>query len=210
MVSSKTDKYTIYKNKYCAYCHNESDSNLSCYFAKMPKRRGSLQLLFDVSELFPEKIVNKIFEKLTIINDNQESGGEGGGGEGVGGGLIEIIKDNSEDDLSEKIKKYMTIVGLIISILSILALLVIYATNKALRNFPGKLLICLSLSILLSQLFFLVSIYITESKHTAKANSTNYFNTTKAIFYEIVQPCYVLSVLTHFFYLGKFNFRCRL
>jgi hypothetical protein len=179
----------IFKNKYCAYCHNETDSSLECHYTRINGRRDNLQILFDVSSLFSES-ASEILAK-TKVNVGKESG------------KIEVSPIEMEEDLSEKIKKYMTIVGMFISIVSIIALLAIYAMNKTLRNFPGKLLICLSLSILFSQVTFLVSTYITEPSIVQQKNSTGHFS-FRSIFQAMCDPCYIFGSLTHFFYLGKY------
>jgi hypothetical protein len=180
----------IFKNKYCAYCHNETDSSLKCHYTRSYGMRDNLQILFDVSSLFSEESASEILAK-TKISVGKESG------------KIEESPIEMEEDLSEKIKKYMTIVGMFISIVSIIALLAIYAMNKTLRNFPGKLLICLSLSILLSQVTFLVSTYITEPTIMQQKNSTGNFS-FKRICQAMCNPCYIFGSLTHFFYLGKY------
>ena len=60
-------------------------------------------------------------------------------------------------------KKYMTIVGLSISIVSIVILLAMYFAHKVLRNLPGLILISLGLSLMASQICFLLSSYFTKS-----------------------------------------------
>lgn len=180
-------KGTIYRNKHCAYCHNET--HLVCHHTENLSDfkflgRDSLQILFDVSELIEPANLRKVIHHTEAINKSH-------------------TKVESNEPLSENIKMYLTIVGLFISILSILALLLIYTTNAALRNFPGKLLICLSLSILFSQGFFLISIYLVEPEDKF-TNQTNSFNDSREIFDQMCKPCYIFGSLMHFFYLGKY------
>jgi len=183
----------IYRNKYCAYCHNETSSNLKCHYTKNHEKRASLQILFDVSNLFSERRLNDVLVINKISLEEKE------------GGDFKLPTDESQkEDVSEIIKKYMTIIGILVSITSIIALLIIYMTNEALRNFPGKLLICLSVSILFSQVSFLVSTYITEPKVVQEINSVENFNDVKKIFEEMFNPCYIFGCLTHFFHIGNF------
>ena len=141
--------FLIYKNRFCAFCHNESESSLFCHYGSVLFRGFtpySLQVLFDISELIDEEVIDK---RLRIIDGTELSEGNS--------------QANDEENLAAEIKKWLTIIGLHVSIFSILALIVIYITNEALRNFPGKLLICLSISIFFSQVSFLVATYVTQA-----------------------------------------------
>lgn len=158
-------------------CHNETEANLKCYRKLFSVK--TLQILFDISELLDTDFNDSTSSILPESNSTQT-----------------IVQSTSE-----RIKSGLTITGLIISIISILALLAIYFMNENLRNFPGKLLICLSLSILFSQTFFLVATYITASDFK-KEDTKNYFE-IPAIRKEIFKSCYVFGFLTHYFYLGN-------
>ncbi|XP_045197929.2 probable G-protein coupled receptor Mth-like 11 [Mercenaria mercenaria] len=80
------------------------------------------------------------------------------------------------------IESYMSLVGLIISICSLAITLLVYITFSQLLNIPGKILVCLIISLLFAQLLFLIS-----------AESEN-----------ISQLCISVAVLTHYFFLAAF------
>lgn len=158
--------------------------------------RTNLGILIDISSLgLREIMMSQLFD-----SDDDEIGSNY---------PIITIKPSSNDNstsVSNQVKKYLTMSGLFVSIISIIALLVIYCTNEALRNFPGKLLICLSMSILCSQLAFLVSSYITKPMTELNENITvNEFKCPKQIVTEMFKPCYVFGMLMHFFYLATFT-----
>ena len=171
----------IYQNKYCARCNNVSRS-LDCELMQQRINHGSLQLLFDLSDLYAE-----LYEDMNSLRATCQP------------------NQLTRKDL---IKKHATIICLTVSIGSISVLLIIYFLNKSLRNFPGKLLICLSVSLLLSQLLFLISTYTTESAYSDNSCDTtlnnNSFIAFRPILVEMSKPCYLAGMLMHYFYLANF------
>jgi hypothetical protein len=133
-------------------------------------RSPNLQILFDISKLF-ENITNQ-----TCLDDS----------------LINNIDDH--------IKKYLTITGNFVSIISLILLMIIYSSSSKLRNFPGKLLLCLSISLMFSQLFFTAGNYLTKPIVSSNDCVTlNVFNIN-----DMLTSCYVLACFTHYFYLTFF------
>jgi G protein-coupled receptor Mth (Methuselah protein) len=222
----------IYKNEYCAKCNLEQEELLcnrpfvSPLMRSVPKHLVSLKLLFDLRNLKDEisislkimfkdqtyeSIANLSAISLTQIDffslSNQTRLNKN----------ITMLKEfcmkyesKSGDELrSERVKAYITVVGQTISIVCLLFLLLMYFSNKVLRNLPGKILICLSISLLFSQFFFLLSSYLTEPQvriieHT---NCINMFLTRQSLLKSISQSsdCYTLGLLTHYFNLTFFS-----
>ncbi|CAF0834291.1 unnamed protein product [Brachionus calyciflorus] len=208
------DSYTAYRysldglrfrNIYCAICNNIDDE--LCYYMEYKKLYlSSLQLLFDLSDL-----KNEILLKYDIKLNNESN---------IPYNKTLLIKteiDNyscNKQIVQDKAKKYLTIIGHCISILSLIVLLIFYLRNKVLsRNLPGKILINLSISLLLSQFFFVISAYFTNSymdgfqidkceTSLVENKFENFNNLIKNI--KTVLPCYLTSVLTHYFYLAFF------
>ena len=203
-----------------------------------PKRKQlkSLQLLFDLSELYGEIRINlnlKYDEKeVNFRDDNYNCKQTENSTTFMVNMMCNSFTQNktnmnsskkSECDLKDNnigdyVKKYMTICGQLISIISLILLLIMYFSNKVLRNLPGKLLICLSVSLLLSQILFLVSTYITKPyTHYALNSSSNNCNSKlnnnfenisvllDSIFKSKSLDCYILGLLTHYFYLAFFT-----
>ncbi len=198
-VKSKSNK--TYRNIYCALCNKELDSDLECYpvYSRNPipfsTLRTNLGILVDISNLDLKEVIRQIFTGDEIESDYQNIK------------LTTPSLDTNSANYSELTKKYLTIIGLFVSIISILALLVIYCSNEALRNFPGMLLICLSVSILFSQSAFLVSSYLTEPITKLDSGMTiNQFTGSKQLLNEMFKPCYVFGFMMHFFYLGNHSF----
>lgn len=104
------------------------------------------------------------------------------------------------DEIDNQIKKYLTIIGHFISIISLAFLLIVYSTSKKLRNFPGKLLICLSISLLFSQLLFILSNYLISPEVSTCEIRKNIFELN-----QMLTSCYILGFLTHYFYLSFFS-----
>ncbi|XP_052807576.1 uncharacterized protein LOC128236635 [Mya arenaria] len=77
---------------------------------------------------------------------------------------------------------YLSTIGLVISILSLLLTVIIYFSFPQLLNTPGKILICLVVSLLLAQLFFLISSEVSS--------------------YPLV--CKILAICDHYFFLAAF------
>lgn len=193
-----------YKNEYCAACNGVFI--LNCYIVSIRKLYlTSLQLLFDLTDLSDEVVINLDVKKNGQTTFNQS----------ISVRKISQFNGECNNELTQdKIKKYLTISGNSISIISLFFLLLFYFKNKVLRNFAGKILINLSLSLLFSQLFFMISAYFTESymekKITHKTceipNMENKFDNRSELFETIgeIFPCYLMSLLTHYFYLTFF------
>lgn len=193
-----------YKNKFCASCYNLSE--LACYMVSKRKLYlTSLQLLFDLTELKNEVVIkyDVLLNRQSALNQSVR--------------ITKTSEFNGECNtelIQDKIKKYLTISGNSISIVSLSFLLLFYFRNKVLRNFAGKILINLSLSLLFSQLFFMVSVYFTESYMEKKIthnsctmpNIVNKFENSTELIKAIgnIVPCYIMSLLTHYFYLSFF------
>lgn len=81
------------------------------------------------------------------------------------------------------IQSWMSEIGLLISIACLLIHLIIYSLLPKLHNLPGKILICLSLSLLIAQMFFLLGAYdpYTSTWH-----------------------CNMIGIIIHFSYLAAF------
>ena len=237
----KIGEKVIYKNIDCAICNGVKVEELACNIHQInfkPKRKQlkSLQLLFDLSELYGEIRINlnlKYDEKeVNFRNDNYNCKQTENSTTFMVNMMCNSFTQNktnmnsskkSECDLKDNnigdyVKKYMTICGQLISIISLILLLIMYFSNKVLRNLPGKLLICLSVSLLLSQILFLVSTYITKPYTHYALNSSSYDCNSKlnnnfenisvlldSIFKSKSLDCYILGLLTHYFYLAFFT-----
>jgi hypothetical protein len=110
---------------------------------------------------------------------------------------LTIIENNEtstavEPSKSDIIKRYLTIIGQLISIVSLFVLLVIYTIIKKLRNLAGKLLMSLSIALLLTQATFLTSILVSEESLKVKLGTLN------------LNLCYFLGLLSHYFHLAFF------
>lgn len=187
-----------YKNEYCAICNDQHVDDLQCsartnYFTFV----NSLQILFDLSELNEKsKIDLKIkYNEMEIKSNNSFT-------------IYQLNNRECNEMLDQDItKKYLTIIGQVISISSLSLLILIYVKNKLHGNLPGKMLVSLSLSLLLSQLFFLISTYVTKSlvdknpieKCELSVGSDISFNVIEKIL-----PCYITGLMTHFFHLNFF------
>ncbi|WAR07821.1 MTH2-like protein [Mya arenaria] len=77
---------------------------------------------------------------------------------------------------------YLSTIGLVISILSLLLTVIIYSTFPQLLNTPGKILMCLVVSLLLAQLLFLISSEVSS--------------------YPLA--CKILAICDHYFFLAAF------
>jgi hypothetical protein len=107
------------------------------------------------------------------------------------------------------IKKYLTICGLSASILSIMLLLVMYFSSKLLRNQPGKILICLSLALMCSQVFFLLATFGgARPLNRCEKNEVleNSFPSREALLQKINDHlgCFIYGLLSHYFHLAFF------
>lgn len=83
---------------------------------------------------------------------------------------------------SDVVESYLSLAGLIISVVALTVTLTVYIAFPQLLNRPGKILICLVISLLLAQLLFLVS---AEVEH-------------------LPQLCMTIGILVHYFFLSAF------
>jgi hypothetical protein len=214
----------IYKNEHCAICNGVKLEELSCAFPSYAPRYKpikSLQLLFDFKYLAKNKM-----DMLIVLNDGNKTDLST---ECENKALDDFVCKNTlvenlnqikkrsckylSDEIApnDQIKVVITRVGQSISILSLLLLLSIYFSKRILRNLPGKILICLSLSLLFSQTFFLLSTYITEPIESIESfvfenECANKFSDRKRLFQFIhhALDCYVIGAFIHYFYLSFF------
>ena len=189
----------IYKNKYCAICNGVNESLLSCnlHVSRKLSFLQNMQFLFDLSDFNGNIHVGYKFSNVygkcenqnkTVLDslicpdsfDNENSNS--------------IVTDNSSNiniSIGESVKSYLTFIGNLISITSLLFLLGIYTLLKNLRNLAGKILMSLSASLLCAQLFFLLSNYISKEELELKL-------------FKNVTLCYVFGLFTHYFFLVYF------
>ena len=203
----------FYKNKDCAFCNGIlSERSLKCevmeknFYTKSwaPKKQDNLQILFDLNTFYSVdlkiKLGDTIIDSIRIYDDSF---------------IKEEIKETinktnikfNENNINYVLKKYFTLAGLSISIISILLLIFFYCSNEKLRNFPGKLLIRLSISLLFSQSFFIISNYLTRPVIVITElieNGTSYNKLNGNLFENVWSTCYITGMLTHYFYLAFF------
>lgn len=162
----------IFKNVHCAECNQfEDKDNLLCakqlLAGDMRTPFNSLQLLFDLSFLKGE-----IMMTIQIRVNNEELNASEITFVNSSSSLVYSLNelkckfyarqhDSTED--SALAKRYLTICGQTVSIVCLFLLLFMYFSHKSLRNLPGLILISLSLALMLSQICFLISVYVTES-----------------------------------------------
>jgi hypothetical protein len=138
--------YLIYKNEHCAKCNGIDLNELRCQMIRPKFFHQNLQILFDLKSLHGELKI-----ELNIRTDN------------LNRSMMTTIESNDvislqiTAKLNRTIKNITTFVGQIVSIISLILLLLIYFTNRKLRNLGGKILISLCISLLLSQIMFLIS-----------------------------------------------------
>ncbi|CAF0834365.1 unnamed protein product [Brachionus calyciflorus] len=206
----------ILKNEFCAQC-NQIEYEANPTFTFYTHSTNSLQLLFDLSELRGEFVlmINASMQKESL-GLNQSIKLEDQATPAID--LFKCNKQNSNQNLSsDLIKKYLTLIGHLISIISLIILLISYFRNKGLRNLPGKILINLSISLLFSQVFFLVSSYYVDSLYDIILDGLdddncdlktpkNHFENLKILFIHIrlILPCFLTGIFTHYFYLAFF------
>ena len=249
-IISHGKSYT-YKNKYCALCNGELEENMSCIKIEPrwiePSRPQSLQILFDLSELYGEITLNlkiKVTGQSTHVNMEDKCRRKKNGSltnQNESASLDNLLCSNinqlninlnvnmyghsdrksCEVSMSDYVKQYITMCGQSLSIISLFLLLIMYFSNKLLRNLPGKILICLSLSLLLSQIIFLISTYITKpyayyyrlaENNTSCDNElaienkfANIESLFKNIFSQKSYECYLMSLFSHYFHLSFFS-----
>ena len=182
-----------YKNQYCALCNLVQLNEINHPHESRIIPDDSVHDLFDLNGLFEEM---KYFQWKNEFGKNisnylnflmQKDSNE----------TLPNRKNETRKTLEDKIKHYLTIVCLTISILSLFLLLTIYLMIKTLRNFAGKLLMSLSVSILFQQLFYLASILFSNPDKAV-------FKSNKLDLKEMLQPCYILGAFTYYLYLAVF------
>lgn len=187
-----------YKNEHCAICNNQNVDFLHCiekidYYSFV----NSLQILFDLSELNDNSNLDLKVKYNDLDLDFNNS---------VSFHHLSNRECNKmlDQDLS---KKYLTIIGQAISISSLSLLILIYVKNKLYANLPGKMLLSLSSSLLMSQIFFLISTYTTKSLADKSQKENCDFAVGSDLSFKRINeilPCYITGVLTHFFHLNFF------
>lgn len=204
---------SVYKNQYCAICNGVTTR--SCNFIFTSKAFiQSLQILFDLSEqngqIYLSTNVSKLEKNEFVFNNEQKI-------DHFNSGSMYCQSSKSNSNLKADLaKKYATLIGHAISIVSLVILLAFYFTNKNLRNLPGKILMNLSISLLFSQVLFIISTYYTYSLLDKIFGSTddkcflselkNEFNNVKDMLshVKLIIPCFISGILTHYFYLVFF------
>lgn len=216
----KNGKVTYFKNEYCAKCNGIQENFLKCMIQKGftdGRKSVSLQVLFDLTG-FQDDIVEISIQirsskgTTSIHKSKLISYGLNSTNSSMNNTDYCLTDDlNSLSSTSDIVKKYLTIIGNIISIICLFLLLFLYFSNKVLRNLPGKILICLSLSLLFSQLFFLFGNYLAEPNLNLCYQLgvvSNRFDSFKILLNEILQSsfyCYFFGMGTHYFYLCFFT-----
>ena len=204
-ISGIEDSLIVYKNRYCAKCHGINVTSLSC-FQNIPRKLSflqSMQVLFDLSDYngnihvgfkgdATDKIIGCDSENNTVIEslvcfDYKNNNSLNHSKLSQNQTIVKITKMA----LGDTIKSYITFLGNIISILSLIILLLVYSIFKNLRNLAGKILMSLSASLLFAQIFFLISNYISKDELEFQI-------------YKKITLCYLFGLLTHYFYLTYF------
>jgi hypothetical protein len=195
-------KQIVFKNKYCAMC-NGFTGHLGCrrpQSAIATNRNAlvyDLLIMFNVSGLdikysvkyresgsvaYNDNCMNKthttlssyVCNRIPVLTNTTEIGKVG----------------NTVDELS---RSYLTLIGQLISILSLIILLVIYVVCKSLRTMlAGKLIMCLAVSLLFAQATFCLPALL--PKRILYANMG----------FDGVTICNTLAILSHFFHLAYF------
>ena len=219
---------TVYKNEFCAMCNGISPKSLHCFDQKarspVAPKNQNLQILFDLSDLTDEFEISLRFvlnnAQMTLFENMSKSGMCINGIDEWNKNsficksyrLKKRLCDGKESLFNYSFKMYLTVVGQLISIFSLILLLLLYFSSKLLRNLPGKILICMCLALLLSQFFFLLSTYgatpydTCDNDQVTNSFAVNSFTTHKQIFSKIalIIDCYIYGILTHYFYLSFF------
>lgn len=176
-----------YRNQYCAKC-NEQDPILMCIkngpaFIEIM----SLQVLFDLRNLKDNIII-----KISATNEKNRTTYEN----------FTITKINEES--ADQIKKYMTIIGQSVSILSLTILIIFYFIKKNNKKLSGKILISLSFSLIFSHVSFIIGSIFSEKNLILDENYT--YQSTTEMFQDLfsILPCFISGFFLHFFYLSFF------
>ncbi|CAF0993624.1 unnamed protein product [Brachionus calyciflorus] len=175
----------VYKNEYCAQCNFPSES-VFCYSNRDFPNFNGLQILFDLTNL------RGTLELQVNFNDeyNQQYKNT----------TIHIELEDSNIKHEMPIKKYLTIIGHLVSIISLAILIIYYIVKKLFKNTPGLILLNLSFTLMISQIFFAISLFLTYS------NDFLIFTNLRNLFEEInkVLLCFINGLLVHYFYLCFF------
>jgi hypothetical protein len=186
----------------------------------IPKNQN-LQVLFDLSELADEIRVRLWFkftsaESSLIRNETLATCDTSNADEKHSPLACRVYRlkkkscrTSKEIETESLIKKCLTIGGQVLSITSILFLLGVYFSSKLLRNLPGKILICLSMALMLSQVFFLLSVYTAQPLDRCPNEETllqNTFRNSQELFNRINSHlgCFIYGLLSHYFHLAMF------
>nr|QVK45884.1 G protein-coupled receptor [Proales similis] len=211
----------VYKNKHCAKCNGVDERYLSCKVNPSSPSAipiHSLKLLFDLS-ISETQVTIKIFtkdENRTQVSLQSACNREQGSClteelENLADDVCKIADTDNTTAFIRAVKAYTTIIGQTISIASLAVLLSIYGANKALRNEPGKILMNLAGSLMLSQVSFMVATYLAEPTVSVlfQGRCENRFGSVGALLSRLADSaplsgCFVGGLLTHYFYLSFF------
>ena len=169
--------YTAYKNEDCARCNLEErelkcEARILCGENRFDFFKKDLSTLFDLSF---EKCESNLTIRINLTIDMRP----------LNYSLNEII---SYDDYykyceNHEITSYITFIGHVVSITILVLVLSFYLFLDSLKILSSaNITVSLSLALLLAQLFFLLSDFISKDIHA----------------------CYSFGLLTHYFYLSYF------
>ena len=193
----------MYRNEYCAMCNGVEKESMCCKYIGpitndtesiiMPgdpyKIPYSLRRILDTNtcQLFQNDKIEKIHkcnasEVLVIANDfSEECVGILGHSYVVCG--IKVTPQQVDIVFhSEVVERYLTLFGLVLSIISLVLTLVIYLSFPKLLNIPGKILVSLVISLLSAQMVFILAPEVEG----------------------IQSLCIVVGIMVHYFFLVAF------
>ncbi|RNA41745.1 putative G- coupled receptor Mth-like 1 [Brachionus plicatilis] len=176
----------LYKNEHCLRCNEPNSTSICSRLQVESVDYMSLQILFDLrnlqNEIVIEMNVTQTYEKVNFVNFTK-------------------IKFDEETDL---IKKYITIAGQAISVISLINLIIFYFIKKLNRKLPGKIVISLSVSMIFSHVSFIISSILSDSDLILAEYRT--YKSLKEMFKDLVPslPCFLSGFFLHYFYLSFF------
>jgi hypothetical protein len=179
--------YQIYKNEHCAKCNGINLDQLRCQMMRPRFFYQNLQILFDLKNLNGDLKI-----ELNIRSSSEYST--------INKSIIiseELYMNLSMKSSINAIKNIITFVGQITSMISLALLLSIYFTNRKLRNLGGKILISLCISLLLSQIMFLVSGLSNDLKKNQKFCFNWFINSLFLFGIFLLDKCDVLRFVHH-------------
>ncbi|CAF0708786.1 unnamed protein product [Brachionus calyciflorus] len=180
--------YTAYTHflggKVCSVC-NVSNDQFNKDMLNGFNMRDGIQILFDLNNLGQDIQINinATYRNNLIFSSSNTT--------------VKVNENKSE------IKIYITLIGHLLSIMSLWILIIFCVIRKNFKNMSGLILINLSLSLLLSQAFFITSIFITQYEKNSFEFHFDFLNNL-LLRIKLILPCYLISLLTHYFYLAFF------